>query len=78
MQTLVARQDLKPKDSALYFVEREKNLASLRELEVDQVGKIKNWPESFFGDALGETREQTKLSIQRAKELRAKNGSVSD
>ena len=78
MQTLVASQDLKPKDSALYFVEREKNLASLRELEVDQVGKIKNWPESFFGDALGETREQTKLSIQRAKELRAKNGSVSD
>ncbi|MCG8312449.1 MAG: DUF3696 domain-containing protein [Pseudomonadales bacterium] len=78
MQTLIAKQELTPNDAALYFVEREGVYAHLRELEVDSLGKIRNWPDSFFGDALGETREQTRQSIQRAKELRAQSGHVSD
>jgi len=76
MQTLIARQELLPEDSALYFVEREGNLAKLIELEVDEFGKIRNWPQAFFGDSMGETREQARLAIQRAKELREKNGNL--
>jgi hypothetical protein len=54
---------------------------SLRErgepLELDDLGRVKNWPEGFFGDALGETRKQTTLAIKRAKELRASGENVS-
>ena len=49
----------------------------MRPLEVDDFGRVKNWPKEFFGDALGETREQTAFAIQRAKELRARDGNVS-
>lgn len=77
MQTLIAKQEITPNDAAMYFVEREGKAASMRPLELDDFGRVKNWPEGFFGDALGETREQTALAIQRAKELRARDGNVS-
>ncbi|KRA33539.1 hypothetical protein ASD68_11205 [Rhodanobacter sp. Root627] len=74
MQTLLARQTVTREDCAMYFVERDGRRASLRPLEVDEVGRIRNWPTQFFGDALGETREQAKLAIEHAKEMRAKDG----
>lgn len=76
MQTLIAKQQITPKDAAMYFVERDDKAARMRPLELDDFGRVKNWPEGFFGDALGETREQTALAIQRAKELRAREGNV--
>lgn len=77
MQTLIAKQDVSREDCAMYFVEREGNVANLRELVPDEAGRIKNWPPSFFGDALGETRLQSELAIKRIKELRVQNGNVS-
>lgn len=77
MQTLIAKQKITPSDAAMYFVERDRKAATMRPLELDDFGRVKNWPEGFFGDALGETREQTALAIQRAKELRARDGNVS-
>ena len=78
MQTLMARQKVLPGQAAMYFVEREGQAAKLRELKLDDLGRVANWPDKFFGDSLGETREQTALAIQRAKELRAKGGHGSD
>ena len=77
MQTLIARQQIALNDAAMYFVEREGKVAHMLPLELDDFGRVKNWPEGFFGDALGETREQTALAIQRAKELRARDSNVS-
>ena len=76
MQTLIAKRQITPKGTAMYFVERNGKTAQLRPLDLDDLGRVKNWPDGFFGDALGETREQTALAIQRAKELRAGNGNV--
>ena len=76
MQTLIARQNLTTNDAAMYFVERDGKAAKMRPLELDDLGRVKNWPEGFFGDVLGETREQTALVIRRAKELRARDGNV--
>ena len=78
MQTLMARQQVHPSQAAMYFVEREGQAARLRELKLDELGRVANWPDKFFGDSLGETREQTALAIQRAKELRAKGDHGSD
>lgn len=76
MQTLIAREELSVADATMYFVVRDGKNARLLPLEVDDLGRVKNWPNGFFGDTLGETREQTALAIKRAKELRAKNGNV--
>lgn len=68
MQTLVAKQEISTvAEAAMYFVEREHNYARLRELELDAFGRVRNWPEGFFGDALGETREQARLMFERQK-----------
>lgn len=76
MQTLIAGRNYFPLKAAMYFVEREKEDAKLRALAIDDFGRVKNWPKGFFGDALGETREQTALAIQRAKELRERDRNV--
>ena len=39
--------------------------AALERLEVDEYGRIKNWPEKFFGDAIGEVEQQTRRMIER-------------
>jgi hypothetical protein len=76
MQTLIAREEVSVAGAAMYFVERDGKSANLLPLEVDDLGRVKNWPKYFFGDTLGETREQTALAIKRAKERRAADGNV--
>lgn len=67
MQTLIAREEVSVADAAMYFVERDGKNANLLPLKVDDLGRVKNWPEGFFGDALGETREQARLMFERQK-----------
>lgn len=68
MQTLVAKQKTSVADCAMYFVEKGKGSAKIRELNLDTYGRLTNWPDNFFGDALGETREQARLMFERQKE----------
>jgi len=68
MQTLVAKQEITPDDAAMYFIEAEGRAAKLRELQIDDYGRVINWPPTFFGDALGETREQARLMFERQQE----------
>lgn len=70
IQTLIASKDIKQDSTAMYFVERDGGDAHLRELELDKFGRVLNWPEGFFGDALGETREQARLMFERQKECK--------
>ena len=65
MQTLIARRTIEPEHCAMYFIERDKKGSHLRHLELDDYGRVKNWPEQFFGDALGETAEQARLMFER-------------
>jgi energy-coupling factor transporter ATP-binding protein EcfA2 len=71
MQTLMAKQQVKASQAAMYFVERDGKAAKLRELEFDDYGRVKNWPDGFFGDALGETREQARLMFERQQATKA-------
>lgn len=70
MQTLIARQAIEPGHCVMYFVERDQEGSHLRELELDDYGRVKNWPDQFFGDALGETAEQARLMFERRMEER--------
>jgi predicted ATPase len=67
MQTLMARQTISSADAAMYFVERSENKTDLRALDIDEYGRVKNWPDGFFGDAIGETKEQIGLMFERQK-----------
>lgn len=73
MQTLIAKQQVKPKDTAMYFVEREGRNAKLRELTPNEFGSI-DWPDKFFGDAIGEAREQAMARLLPRIESRSDSG----
>jgi energy-coupling factor transporter ATP-binding protein EcfA2 len=65
MQTLMAKQQVTRDQVAMYFIERDGPGAKLRELVPNEFGAITNWPERFFGDAIGETREQAMARAER-------------
>jgi len=70
MQTLIARRDADPTDCALYFIEKKENRAEIKALTVDEYGRLSDWPDNFFGDVLGETRDQAMYAIKRRKAQR--------
>lgn len=67
MQTLIAKGSVAPSDCASYFIDRDDTGPRINRLVTDDVGRIKNWPDKFFGDALGEAREQTRLGFEAKK-----------
>ena len=71
MQTLVAKEKTKVSDCAMYFVEKGVSGAQLRSLNLDEYGRLTNWPDLFFGDAMGETREQARMMFERKKASQA-------
>lgn len=68
LQTLVARQQLTTPELAIYHVEQQQGTAQLKELQLDEFGRVHNWPSTLFGDALGETREQARRMFERQQE----------
>ncbi len=69
MQTLIATGRAKVADCQMYFVKRAKADARLTTLELDEFGSVKNWPDKFFGDSLGEAREQALARLARMRKL---------
>ncbi len=67
LQFLMADGALNNKDCALYYVRRDEPLAEITELVTDEFGRIENWPEDFFGDAIGEVEQQTRRMFERMK-----------
>ena len=65
LQFLIADEQISPEACRLYFVKREDASAELQRLEVDEYGRIRNWPGQFFGDAIGEVERQTRRMIER-------------
>ncbi|MFZ4578142.1 MAG: DUF3696 domain-containing protein [Myxococcota bacterium] len=66
LQTLVARKVITPAQCRLYFVDRdETGHPHLDRLELDEFGRIANWPDGFFGDSVGEMEQQMALMFDR-------------
>ncbi len=71
LQSLIAEERLQPADCRLYFADRdEQGEALLTQLEVDEYGRVNNWPKEFFGDVIGETERQTRKLLQRVARAR--------
>ena len=65
LQTLLAAERLTPDRCALYWVGMEDGEAALTRLDIDEFGRVANWPKPFFGDAVGEAEKQMRLTIER-------------
>lgn len=66
LQYLIADEKLAPEWCRLYFVSRDPQPeARLAPLLIDDFGRVTNWPEHFFGDAIGETERQMQRMMQR-------------
>jgi len=67
IQRRIAREILKPDDTALYFCKLENGTSAIEELDVNTYGYITNWPKNFFGDEMGELGDMTIAAMERQK-----------
>lgn len=74
LQRRIAEEKVSKEKVSAYFADVSRTPASLEELRLDEFGNIRNWPEHFFGDEMGDIAEQAKAALQRRKE----NNSSSD
>jgi predicted ATPase len=65
LQRRVAEEALPASDVALYFVTSRDGEAQLQVLDVDPYGNIKNWPEGFFGDEMGDLVARAEAQAKR-------------
>jgi hypothetical protein len=52
-------------DIALYFCNYKDSQSDSVSLEVDELGNIRNWPQDFFGDELGERAAMVRAQVER-------------
>ena len=67
IQRRIARGVLEAEDTALYFCHLENGTSAIETLDVDAYGNIRNWPENFFGDEMGELADMTVAAMERQK-----------
>jgi predicted ATPase len=67
LQRRIAEKKAKASDIKLYFCEVSGAETTLSDLEVDERGVVKNWPQHFFGDAFGETAAAQKARLTNSK-----------
>lgn len=65
LQRRIAEDEISKKNVAAYFSDYAKNKPSLTPLLIDDFGNIKNWPEHFFGDEMGDITAQSKAALKR-------------
>jgi predicted ATPase len=67
LQRLIAEEKIAKADTALYFVDSTGGSATMRELELDDYGNIRNWPTDFFGDEMADLVARTAAQARRTK-----------
>jgi predicted ATPase len=72
LQRRIAEEELSKDAAALYFVHTEGASARIEELDVDDYGNIRNWPESFFGDEMADLVARTEAQARRMQKTQEK------
>ncbi len=65
LQRRIAEGELEDSQLAAYFASVNHAQSSLQELQIDDYGNIKNWPENFFGDEMGDIAGQSKAALEK-------------
>ncbi|MCV3300031.1 AAA family ATPase [Pantoea ananatis] len=76
LQRRIAENQISKEKVSAYFSDFIKDKPTLTPLLIDDFGNIKNWPEHFFGDEMGDITAQSKAAMQkRFKELKKNENS---
>lgn len=70
LQRRIAEEDLNTNDIALYFADAADGRSVLSRLDVDAFGNIRNWPQDFFGDEMGDLTAMTEAMMKRMRKDR--------
>jgi predicted ATPase len=68
LQTRIAEKKVERTEVAAYFCVPSAQGAILTPLDVDIFGNIRNWPDNFFGDSMGEAVARTNAQMERMKQ----------
>lgn len=71
LQRRVAEQHIAAEHVALYFCKNNGTESNISQLQLNECGAIANWPEDFFGDAMGETAATVSAGLRRRTETEA-------
>ncbi|MFN0119345.1 MAG: DUF3696 domain-containing protein [Blastocatellia bacterium] len=63
LQRRIAEDAISQEKVSAYFANITKTPATLEPLSIDIFGAIRNWPENFFGDEMGDIIEQGKAAV---------------
>ena len=67
LQRRIAEQAFSNGKAALYFCEMTEGESTLKKLELDIFGNIRNWPKDFFGDDMAELAAMSQAVYERKK-----------
>ena len=67
LQRRIAEEQILADQTALYFCQIKDGASEIEHLDVDEYGNIRNWPQNFFGDDMGDLVEKTKAEMNRRK-----------
>ena len=67
LQLGIAEQKIAADQTALYFCENDNGVSTIKSLDVDELGNIKNWPKNFFGNVRGDLAKMTREQMKRQK-----------
>lgn len=70
LQLRIAQEKFSSDDAALYFCEIKEGYSELCDLQLDEFGNIKNWPDNFFGDEMTEVFQMTEAIAERKKKAK--------
>ena len=68
LQRRIAEEKLLAENTALYFTTFSNSESHLSPLALDLFGNITNWPQGFFGDAMGDMVAMTEAEMRRRQE----------
>ena len=68
LQRRIAEKQVTKDQVALYFCRNNNGASTIEELDVTESGEIKNWPENFFGDVMGDMFAMTDVQAKRIAE----------
>jgi predicted ATPase len=65
LQRRIAEKKISQDDTALYFCRNDDGVSTIEPLDITEFGEIKNWPENFFGDVMGDMFAMTDQQAKR-------------
>ena len=73
LQRRVAEKQISQDDVALYFCRNTDGESTIERLQVTESGDIKNWPENFFGDVMGDMFAMTDKQVEDMTQQKAED-----